>query len=186
MSVTSMKTSERGGRRTAFGLLVASGLVGLAIAPVQSGCATQTATVSTRALERSGRSSFVCLGKPGPGTSALRPITECNATTVLDINDFTTTEADGGTNKDLPHLYALVTQTTRGEVAVIDTTSINNYVLDQDSSVPGANFLPIGAQPVDIVSSPGGTVACVSAIGPSNSGNPPIRASSSERPAASA
>ena len=161
MSVTSMKTSERGGRRTAFGLLVASGLVGLAIAPVQSGCATQTATVSTRALERSGRSSFVCLGKPGPGTSALRPITECNATTVLDINDFTTTEADGGTNKDLPHLYALVTQTTRGEVAVIDTTSINNYVLDQDSSVPGANFLPIGAQPVDIVSSPGGTATFV-------------------------
>jgi hypothetical protein len=161
MSVASMKSSERRARKTAFGLLVASGLVGLAIAPAQSGCATQTTTVSTRALERSGRASFVCLGKPVAGGSSLRPITDCNATTVLSINDYTTTEADGGLYKDLPHLYALVTQTTRGEVAVIDTTSINNYVLDQDPSVPGANFLPIGAQPIDIVSTPGSTATFV-------------------------
>lgn len=160
MSAAPMKTSERRARRTAFGLLVTSGLVGLAIAPVQSGCATQTVTVSTRALERSGRASFVCLGPPGPGASALRPLEDCNATTVLAINDYIT-EVDGGPGKELPHLYALVTQTTRGEVAVIDTTSVNNYVLDQDPSVPGANFLPIGAQPVDIVSSPGGTATFV-------------------------
>jgi hypothetical protein len=160
MRVASMKSSERRARKTAFGLLVASGLVGLAMAPVQSGCATQTTTVSTRALERSGRASFVCLGKPVAGESSLRPITDCNATTVLSINDYTT-EEDGGAGKDLPHLYALVTQTTRGEVAVIDTTSINNYVLDQDPSVPGANFLPIGAQPIDIVSTPGSTATFV-------------------------
>ena len=156
-----MKSSERRARKTAFGLLVASGLVGLAIAPVQSGCATQTTTVSTRALERSGRASFVCLGKPVAGESSLRPISDCNGTTVLSIDDYATDAGDGGADKDLPHLYALVTQTTRGEVAVIDTTSINNYVLDQDPSVPGANFLPIGAQPIDIVSTPGSTATFV-------------------------
>ena len=161
MSAAPMKTSERRARKTAFGLLVASGLMGLAIAPVQSGCATKAVTVSTRALERSGRASFVCLGQPGPGASALRPLTDCNATTVLTIDDYTTAEVDGGPTKELPHLYALVTQTTRGEVAVIDTTSLNNYVLDQDPSVPGANFLPIGAQPIDIVSTPGGTATFV-------------------------
>lgn len=148
-------------RRTALRLLVGSGLVGLSLAPVQSGCATQTVTVSTRALERSGRASFVCLGRPDGEKPVLRPIGDCNATTVLAINDYTTTESDGGIAKDLPHLYALVTQTTRGEVAVIDTTSLNNYVLDQDPSVPGANFLPIGAQPVDIVSTPGATATFV-------------------------
>ncbi len=74
--------------------------------------------------------------------ASLRPLADCNATTVLAIDDYTTDAGDGGTDKELPHLYALVTQTTRGEVAVIDTTSINNYVLDQDPSVPGRTSSP--------------------------------------------
>jgi hypothetical protein len=162
MSLAPMKRSDRRPHRTAFGLLLAAGLVGLAVAPVQTGCATQTTTVSTRALERSGRASFVCMGDRNLGAAAILPITACNAATVLSISDYTKTDIDGGTTTPEPHLYALVTQTTRGEVAVIDTTSKNNSVLDQDPSVPGANFLPIGAQPVDIVSTPGGTATFVS------------------------
>jgi hypothetical protein len=161
MSVAPMIRAKLHGRRTAVPLLVAVGLVGAGIAGPQAGCATQTVPVSTRALERSGRVAFVCLDRPSSTKSPLRPITDCDASTVLSVNDYTATEVDGGTQKELPHLYALVTQTTRGEVAVIDTTSTNNSVLDQDPSVPGANFLPIGAQPVDIVSSPGGTATFV-------------------------
>ena len=161
MSLAPKKRSDSRRHRTAFGLLLAAGLVGLAVAPVQTGCATQTTTVSTRALERSGRSSFVCMGDRNLGAAAIRPITECNAATVLHITDYTRTDIDGGVVKPEPHLYALVTQTTRGEVAVIDTTAANNSVLDQDPNVPGANFLPIGAQPVDIVSTPGGTATFV-------------------------
>ncbi len=156
-----MKRSDRRAHRTAFGLLLAAGLVGLAIAPVQTGCATQTTSVSTRALERSGRASFVCMADRNLGAAAIRPITDCNGATVLHISDYTRTDVDGGAVKPEPHLYALVTQTTRGEVAVIDTTAANNSVLDQDPGVPGANFLPIGAQPVDIVSTPGGTATFV-------------------------
>ena len=156
-----MKRSDRRRHRTAFGVLLAAGLVGLAIAPVQTGCATQTTSVSTRALERSGRASFVCMGDRNLGAAAILPITECNAATVLHITNYTRTDIDGGVVKSEPHLYALVTQTTRGEVAVIDTTAMNNSVLDQDPNVPGANFLPIGAQPVDIVSTPGGTATFV-------------------------
>ena len=156
-----MKRSDRRPHRTAFGLLVASGLVGLAIAPVQSGCATQTTTVPTRALERSGRASFVCLDDPRQGAAAIRSITDCNGATVAGIGNYTRSDVDGGVVKPAPHLYALVTQTTRGEVAVIDTTAVSNSVLDQDPTVPGANFLPIGAQPVDIVSTPGGTATFV-------------------------
>ncbi|MEP7120758.1 MAG: hypothetical protein ABJE95_07610 [Byssovorax sp.] len=156
-----MKRSDRRPHRAALGLLLAAGLVGLAVAPVQTGCATQTTTVSTRALERSGRASFVCMGDRNLGAAAILPLTECNAATVLHITDYTRADIDGGVIKPEPHLYALVTQTTRGEVAVIDTTSKNNSVLDQDPSVPGANFLPVGAQPVDIVSTPGGTATFV-------------------------
>jgi len=162
MNVAPMKRSERKGRRTAIRLLVAAGLVsagGLVATP--TGCATQTVPVSTRALERSGRVSFVCLDRPNASKSSVRPITDCDASTVISVNDFTANDLDGGAKKELPHLYALVTQTTRGEVAVIDTTATSNSVLDQDPSVPGANFLPIGAQPVDIVSSPGGTATFV-------------------------
>lgn len=161
MSVAPMKRSAHPGRRTAIPLLVAAGLVGAGLAATPTGCATQTIPVSTRALERSGRVSFVCLDGPDATKSAFRPITDCDGSTVLSVNDYTVNGIDGGPTNVLPHLYALVTQTTRGEVAVIDTTSNNNSVLDQDPSVPGANFLPIGAQPVDIVSSPGGTATFV-------------------------
>ena len=157
-----MKRSELRGRRTAIHLLVGAGLVGGAgLAFTPTGCATQTVPVSTRALERSGRVSFVCLDKPDAATSMFRPITDCDASQVISVNDFTVTDADGGTTRELPHLYALVTQTTRGEVAVIDTSTSSNSVLDHDPAVPGANFLPIGAQPIDIVSSPGGTATFV-------------------------
>lgn len=161
MSVTPMNRSSIRAPRTAIRILVAAGLVGVGLAAAPSGCATQTTIVPTRALERSGRTSFVCLADPKLGASALRPITDCNATTVVDINDYTYTGDDAGAPQAQPHLYALVTQTTRGEVAVIDTTATNNPVLDQDPTVPGANFLPIGAQPIDIVSTPGGTATFV-------------------------
>lgn len=39
------------------------------------------------------------------------------------------------------HLFALVTQTTRGEVAIVDLTAGN--VVDIDNSTPGINFLPV-------------------------------------------
>src|SRR5205814_9219552 len=59
--------------------------------------------------------------------------------------------------------FALVTQRTRGEVAVIsvnaqDSTSgkiVSGAVIDEEPSVPGYNFLPVGAIPVDITSTPG-------------------------------
>src|SRR5690606_17276941 len=62
--------------------------------------------------------------------------------------------------------YAFVTQTTRGEVAVIDLTSVDGNVLDQDSATPGPTFLPAGAQPVDVVTTPGGTAAFVTTAEP--------------------
>ena len=54
------------------------------------------------------------------------------------------------------HLFALVTQTARGEVAVVDLTG--GRIVDTDHSTPGVNFLPVGTLPTDIASSPDGKI----------------------------
>ncbi len=69
------------------------------------------------------------------------------------------------------HLFALVTQTTRGEVALVDLTAGN--VVDIDNSTPGINFLPVGKNPTDITSAPDGTWSYVAAAEP---GKPAIYA----------
>ena len=69
------------------------------------------------------------------------------------------------------HLFALVTQTTRGEVAIVDLTAGN--VVDIDNSTPGINFLPVGKNPTDITAAPDGTMTYVAAAEP---GKPAIYA----------
>ncbi len=108
-----------------------------------SSCSQTATNVPVRSLEQSGRVSFICLG---PDAEALpAPIEACTS------SDFAETY----------HLYALVTQTGRGEVALIDLTE--GSVVDLDPSMPGYNFLPTGAQPVDIVSTPGSAASFVAA-----------------------
>jgi hypothetical protein len=121
-----------------------------------SGCQQAPVTVPVRSLERSGRASFVCLDQPGSAQVAL-PLDRCNGAQVEAISQYCYEDDAGDVDAGvrLPHLYALVTQTTRGEVAVIDTTSVNAAVLDENPREPGANFLPIGANPAGIVSTPG-------------------------------
>jgi len=62
------------------------------------------------------------------------------------------------------HLYALVTQLTRGEVAVVDLTA--GTVIDIDRGTPGINFLPVGGQPTDIAVAPDGKMTFVAAAEP--------------------
>ncbi len=62
------------------------------------------------------------------------------------------------------HLYALVTQITRGEVAVVDLTG--GYVVDVDPNTPGTNLLPVGRLPSDIVTTPDGKMAFVGSADP--------------------
>jgi hypothetical protein len=57
------------------------------------------------------------------------------------------------------HTIALVTQLYRGEVAAIDLT--DNKVIDEQPAFPGTEFLPVGAMPTSIVSTPGGTATFV-------------------------
>ncbi|WP_437290905.1 hypothetical protein [Sorangium sp. So ce406] len=139
-----------------------------------AGCAGEATPVDVEALAQSGRSAFVCLAidqpDPGkPGVLRSLPITDCSYRTADSPSDFEVDEDDGG-RATLPHLYALVTQTSRGEVAVIDMTTERSPILDLDSGTPGASFLPVGAQPVDIVATRGGTASFVSVAEPGREG----------------
>ncbi|XXX81297.1 hypothetical protein WMF30_21285 [Sorangium sp. So ce134] len=130
-----------------------------------AGCGEEPTPVAVEALAQSGRSAFVCLAvdRPdpkAPGVVRSLPVTDCAGRTAESPGDFGIDQASGG-KATLPHLYALVTQTSRGEVAVIDMTTEESPILDQDVGTPGASFLPVGAQPVDIVATPGGTASFV-------------------------
>src|SRR5262245_39745458 len=114
----------------------------LALAVVAAGCNQQETTVVLRSLETSGDVSFVCLS---PDREP-RHIDEC----------------DNGIGPNGDQLYALVTQTRRGEVAVLRPFGIGRgTVVDVEPTVPGYGFLPVGGQPIDIVSTPGGVATFV-------------------------
>lgn len=130
------------------------GTIAAAVAAViASGCQQTPITVPVRSLERSGKSAFVCLGlgaTPGRTTSDCGPYTAA------------------GDDYSIPHLFGLVTQLSRGEVAVVDITA--QQVVDADPSTPGFNFLPVGSVPTDIVATPGGTASFVSVAEPNKPG----------------
>lgn len=117
-----------------------------ALAVFWAGCQDEPITLPLRSLERSGEVSFVCVNQSvsaAPGRS------------VDDCPDFDDTD-DGG---ELNQLLALVTQTARGEIAVVNLS--RGRVEDVDPGSPGFNFLPIGAQPTGIASTPGGQASFV-------------------------
>ncbi len=74
------------------------------------------------------------------------------------------------------HLISVVTQTTRGELAVVDLTA--GYVVDEDKSTPGVNFIPVGKNPTDVTVSPDATWTFVASAAPTK---PAIYAIPSDR-----
>lgn len=126
-----------------------SPLVALAL----GGCSQQTVTVQLHPLQQSGDVSYVCRVAPGrPGAGLGVPLSECNPRSV------------GRGDRDL---YALLTQTSTGEIALInvpldlESPESDEGFVDVDLVTPGYGFLPIGALPGDIVTTPGGFASFV-------------------------
>ncbi|HVU01798.1 MAG TPA: hypothetical protein VHE30_08600 [Polyangiaceae bacterium] len=117
-------------------------------------CGQQAQTVTLRSLDASADVSFLCLGLRG-NESYPRSLDQCP--------DLDPTDSD-----EARHLMALVTQPNRGEVAVVDITGAR--VVDEEPSVPGSNFLPVGANPGSIVSTPGGVATFVGVSRPGREG----------------
>src|SRR4051812_17940372 len=158
-------------------LAAGAGLMGVA-----SGCTTTPINTTLRSLEESGRISLVCMSSPvwdpAKDPPPVLPLTRCRNASADYNDDYGTATAGsaasagsagaggsggaGGSSASSPHLYALVTQTFRGEVAVVDLPTIGgDSVIDQAPAVPGPNSLPLGAQPIGIVPPPGGTASFV-------------------------
>lgn len=107
------------------------------------GCTNGVATSAPRAFNRPARMAFVCFDVSDSTSPRAVPLAECQPTAYAVDTSGRQTFA---TNR---LLHALVTQTTRGEVAAVDLT--NRRVLDSDSQIPGATFVPVGELPTDIV-----------------------------------
>lgn len=137
----------------AFATLVLAGGASLTTAS----CAQTPPNVPVRSFDRAQKVDVVCLHVEhyDPNTGLVtevypQPLPEAQCQpTPIDVN---------GTLEE-NHLFALVTQATRGEVAVVDLSAGN--VVDIDNSTPGINFLPVGKNPTDIAAAPDGTFSFV-------------------------
>ncbi len=136
-------------------LVMVAGVCG-ALAQLAGGCQQSPTVVPVRSLTQSGKASFVCLAAPGQVPTEL-PLGDCTAQQFTSECQYyyedDAGDVDAGSGL-LPHLYGLVTQTLTGEVAVVDTSAATGAVLDENPSEPGANFLPVGAAPTGIASTP--------------------------------
>jgi len=152
----------------AFGAGLAIALIAGAAISTTS-CATTPPNSPVRSFDRAQKVDVVCLHVENYNTTTgflsevyptPLPQSQCPPTPI---------DVDGTTLAN--HLFALVTQTTRGEVAIVDLTAGN--VVDIDNSTPGVNFLPVGKNPTDIAAAPDGTMTYVAAAEP---GKPAIYA----------
>ena len=116
-----------------------------------TGCSQETATASLRSLDTVGEVSLVCLARDETGAFS-RGVdrSECPAYEY------------GQTSPYARHLHALATQPLSGEVALVDlSASVEDAVIDFEPTQPGYSFMPVGAEPSSIVSTPGGIASFV-------------------------
>jgi hypothetical protein len=131
-------------------------LVAAVIATVVSmaSCAQTPPNVTVRTFKQAQKVDVVCLKVDDPNAGAV-PVAQGQCVPVpLNAN-----------GAGLPfHLYAVVTQTTQGALAVVDLTAGN--VVDVDRATPGIDFIPVGANPTDVVVGPGGQRTFVASADP--------------------
>ncbi|MBX3259129.1 MAG: hypothetical protein KF782_05515 [Labilithrix sp.] len=125
----------------------------LALAAVFFACSQTPTSVPIRTFERAQKVDVICLRVFGENAPEPLKQEEC-APVPPNVN---------GGNLD-NQLFALVTQTSRGEVAVVDLSA--GVIIDQSQAVPGLNFLPVGANPTDITATPDGRMAFVASAEP--------------------
>ncbi len=137
-------------------LLCAAVLVAMgAGSALLTSCTTTPTAVPVRTFERAQKVDVVCMQVLNPADGTLikptpQPQSRCAPVPA------------GVDGTYLPyHLFALVTQLGRGEVAVVDLTQ--GTVVDIDQATPGFNFHVVGKNPTDIAVTPDGLLTFVAA-----------------------
>jgi hypothetical protein len=114
---------------------------GAAALLTQFSCQQTPTPVAVRTFERAQRMDAICLESKEGALPEPRPLSECAI--------LSRAQDGSGLSK---RVYAVVTQSLRGELAVVDVSSAG--VLDTDRATPGINFLPVGLLPVDVAAAP--------------------------------
>ena len=109
-----------------------------------SGCEENTADLAISQFDRPQDVAFVCYDSD---EGAPLPIGCCK--TELSLEDRACAPYAASAR-----LYAFVTQTTSGEVAVVDVEE--QEIVDQESRIPYNTFIPVGGYPNDIAASDDG------------------------------
>lgn len=132
----------------------------LTFALVAVGCTQTAAPQAAPSLRAVGAMSVVCAAPDSEGNLHGRPLDSCP--------DFYSEEDR--------RLFGLATQQETGEVALVELTKCEDGgrclvgVRDLESTQPGINFLPVGAEPVAITSTPGGSASFVASAEPGREG----------------
>ncbi len=157
-----MKDRTQRSRRGRLWLALLAPAVLALVAVAAASCNQTPVNVAVRSFEQAQKIDVVCIhvndanGSPLP-TSKITPLTQDNCFNVPDTTD---------AGSPLPnHLYAVVTQVTRGELAVVDLTA--GDVVDEGPSTPGVNVIPLGPVPTDVKTEPDGKYTFVSSADPS-------------------
>ena len=138
---------------------VVTAVSAVALTAVLFACSQTPTSVPVRTFERAQRMDVACMALYDQAANLAvqeptgRPQEECAPVPgTLDGNTFQ------------KQLFAFVTQTTRGELAVVNLSAGN--LIDQSRATPGVNFLPVGAQPTDVATTPDGKMAFVASAEP--------------------
>ena len=117
------------------------------------GCNKQSVTVNLRSLQNSTEVTFVCRGKTDQGTDHGLALNECP--------DY---------EHDPPErtMYALLTQNTTNEVAIVDMQM--HQVVDVDPAVPSYTSLRLPSRPGALTTTPGGEASFVGLTTPGKTG----------------
>lgn len=130
------------------------------VAAAVTSCSQTPTNVPVRTFQQATKMDVVCLhvndenGNPLPAAK-IQPVDRDTCSIVAP-----------GSNGAIPqyHLYAVVIQSTPGELGVVDMT--NGNVVDEDHSTPGINFIPVGAVPTDVAVPRAGEMTFVSSADP--------------------
>lgn len=124
----------------------------LALSTFALSCSTATVVNTTYNLSRANDVAFVCL-QTGDGRVTPLSLSQCGLnssdnTSTTDVRDPST-----GALIAYRHLYAVVSQSERGELAVVDLAAASGTsLIDNSPEYPGFSFIPVGGLPTAIVS----------------------------------
>ncbi|HEX8794677.1 MAG TPA: hypothetical protein VF765_27210 [Polyangiaceae bacterium] len=123
-------------------------------------CSQTPVNVPVRTFQQATKMDVVCIHVNDQNGNPL----QASALEPVDRDTCTIVAVGGNGAAQEYHLYAVVIQSTPGEVAAVDLT--NGAVVDEDHAAPGTNFIPVGAVPTDIAVPRTGNMTFVSSADP--------------------